>query len=141
MKRGPQGYERFLVHQTSNTGRWDNIALCRENFTAASLSRLHESLPHVPGMTGWEVDRDELDFFQNPKCDDPTHGPERACEFRVRVSGKVVSRNRVTTDHGTMWLQTALLAAARRLSVEEADFLTELEQNTAVVILEWPEWL
>jgi hypothetical protein len=57
------------------------------------------------------------------------------------MSGKVVSRNRVNTDHGTIWLQTTLLAGARRLSVEEADLLTELEQNTAVVILEWPEWL
>ncbi len=141
MKRGPWGFERSLVHQTLNTGDPRRIALCRENFDAAILSRLHQSLPSVPWLAGWEVDLDGPLPFLNPKCDDPIRGPEQMFEFRVKISGKVASRNRVTTEGGTIYLHTTLLAAGRMLSPEEADALEDLEQYTTVVTLEWPAWL
>jgi hypothetical protein len=141
MKRGPRGYERALVHQTLNSAQRERIALCRENFDAAVLSRLHQSLPSVPWTAGWEVDRGELLPFLDPKCDDPIRGPEQKFEFRVKIRGRVASRNHVVTDGGTIYLVTTLLAAGRKLCPEDGRLLEELEQYMAIVTLEWPEWL
>jgi hypothetical protein len=107
--------------KTGNRGRF---ALASDNYPSIVLNSVRGILPRIPGVD-WIITDAYATLPQS----------SASYFFNVCVSGKTISSNRALFEEKELLLETRRQRAALNLSREELDTLGNVEECTAIVLM------